>query len=133
MTRRPLPVDRIAGLATSGLTSAQVVERRQRHGPNAILEVPPNRWADLARDTSRDPMIWFLVAVGAVYGVIGQIVEAVTLLAAIVPLVGMDAFLHWRTQASTEGLRGRLAERARLMRDGAAVEVSALDVVPGDL
>jgi Ca2+-transporting ATPase len=133
MTRRPLPVARIAGLAASGLTAAQVIDRRQQHGPNAILEVPPNRWVDLARDTSRDPMIWFLVAVGAVYGVIGQIVEAVALLAAIVPLIGMDAFLHWRTQASTEGLRGRLAASARVVREGTEVAVPAVDVVPGDL
>jgi Ca2+-transporting ATPase len=135
MTRRPVPTARLAGLVPSdrGLTSEEVRQRRDRHGPNAILEAPPDRWRDLARDTLRDPMIWFLAGVSALYGALGEIREALVLLVAIVPLVGMDAFLHRRTQASTEGLRGRLADRATVVRDGREVEVPAVEVVPGDL
>ena len=45
----------------------------------------------------------------------------------------MDAFLHRRTQASTQSLKGRLAERATVVRDGASVEIPALELVPGDV
>src|SRR5690606_107061 len=41
--------------------------------------------------------------------------------------------LHRRTQASTEGLAGRLAARARVMRDGVTVEIPAREIVPGDV
>jgi Ca2+-transporting ATPase len=58
--------------------------------------------------------------------------EAATLLGAIVPLVLMDVFPHQR-QASTEGLKSRLASRATVVRDGVPIEVAARDVVPGDL
>jgi Ca2+-transporting ATPase len=78
-------------------------------------------------------MIWFFAATSALYAGVGQVVEAVTLLAAIVPLVLMDVFLHRRTQASTEGLKSRLAERAGVMRDGELIDIPATDVVPGDL
>ena len=133
--RRPLPLDRVAGLLTAeeGLTTAQAFERRQRHGPNDIVEVPGNPWWDLARDTARDPMIWFLVGTGVLYAFVGEGAEALTLLAAIAPLVGMDAFLHRRTRASTEGLQSRLAAHATVLRDGTLREVAAVDVVPGDL
>jgi len=135
MTRRPVPMARLGDLLASdrGLTAAEVGERRQRYGPNDILETPPQPWWDLARDTVKDPMIWFLAGVGALYGVVGEITEALTLLVAIIPLVGMDAFLHRRTQASTEGLKSRLADRTTVVRDGAPVEIPAVDVVPGDL
>ena len=63
----------------------------------------------------------------------GQAVEAITLLVAIGPLLLMDVSLHRRTLASTEGLKGRLAERARVMRDGTANDIPATDIVPGDL
>ena len=78
-------------------------------------------------------MIWFFGGTSALYAAVGQSVEAITLLVAIGPLVLMDVFLHRRTQASTEGLKSRLAEHARVMRDGTPVDVPATDVVPGDL
>ncbi|HEX6210867.1 MAG TPA: HAD-IC family P-type ATPase [Methylomirabilota bacterium] len=135
MIRHPLPLARLEGLLTSerGLTAAEVDERRRHHGVNDIVETPPARWWDLARDTLTDPMIWFLVGVSALYAVVGETTEALTLAAAVVPLVGMDWFLHRRTQSSTEGLRSRLAERASVVRDGMTREVPAIDLVPGDL
>ena len=65
MTRRPVPLARLEGLLASerGLTAAEVSERRQRYGVNDIVETPPSRWWDLARDTLEDPMIWFLAGV----------------------------------------------------------------------
>lgn len=135
MMRRPIPIARLPldWLAERGLAGADAGERRRRLGANAIVEAPPHAWRDLARDTAKDPMIWFLAGTSAVYAIVGQGIEAATLLAAIVPLVGMDLYLHRRTQASTEGLQTRLASTARVVRDGAPREVPALDVVPGDL
>ena len=135
MTRRGAPLDRLRDLRGSerGLTSIEAGERRQRYGANVIIESPPARWRELARDTAKDPMLWFLGATSLLYIAVGALAEAVTLLVALVPLAGMDAFLHWRSQASAEGLRTRLAERAVVVRDGSRVEVSALDIVPGDL
>ena len=43
-------------------------------------------------------MLWFLAGVSGLYAGVGELKEAVTLLVAIVPLIGMDAFLHWRTR-----------------------------------
>ena len=133
--RRPVPLARLAGLHGSerGLTSDEVKASRDRHGANEIAEAQPHAWLDLARDTARDPMIWLLVGTSVVYGALGQGAEAATLVAASVPLVGMDAWLHRRTRASTEGLASRLAQQATVVRDGSATKVPALEVVPGDL
>ena len=78
-------------------------------------------------------MLWFLVGTGALYALIGQLAESLTLLASILPLIAMDAVLHRRTQASTQGLRSRLASRALVVRDGATLEIPVEGVVPGDL
>jgi Ca2+-transporting ATPase len=67
------------------------------------------------------------------YAVLAQYSEAITLFVSIMPLVGMDAYLHRRTQASTQGLRGLLSDTARVVRDGSEVAVPAADVVVGDL
>jgi Ca2+-transporting ATPase len=78
-------------------------------------------------------MIWFLVSTAGLYLALGSTVEALTLLSAILPLVGMDAYLHRRTQASTAGLQQKLASRAMVLRDGTWSELPAIELVPGDL
>ncbi len=132
---RPIPLSRIADvLATGrGLTADQVAGRQQRYGFNDIVGQGGNTWRDLARDTARDPMVWFLIATSGLFAFIRDYGAAVTLLAAMVPLVAMDAYLHRRTQASTEGLSGRLATEAKAERDGTVISVPARELVPGDL
>ena len=65
MIRRALPLDRLRDLLTSerSLESGEVQERRQRYGANAVVEVAGRPWLDLARDTAKDPMIWFFAGV----------------------------------------------------------------------
>lgn len=135
MARRPVPLARLQQLIPSlrGLTRIEVDERRQEYGPNEIVETTTHPWWNLLRDTSKDPMLWLFAGVGVLYALIGQFTEALTLLVAILPLLGMDFYLHRRTQASTAGLKTRLATTANVVRDGSVVTVPALDLVPGDL
>lgn len=132
--RRDISAARMKDLAVDprGLSASDVVERRKRYGRNDILEVAGSPRLELARDTLKDLMIWFLIGTGLVYAVLGSYAEAVTLVAAILPLVGMDAFLHRRTRASTAALGRQLAQTARVIRDGALVEIPAGELVPGD-
>ena len=133
--RRPVPTARLAGLcdAEIGLTSAQASERRARYGPNQIAETPPVRWNDVLRETARDPMIWFLASTALLFAWLGDLADAGVLTFALLPIAGMDAYLHRRTRASTEGLAGRLATSASVIRDGVRGEVPSTDLVPGDL
>jgi Ca2+-transporting ATPase len=133
--RQKLTIERVAGLVGGerGLSSAEAEARRRKYGTNDIVEVPGNPWGDLVRETARDPMIWFLVSTAGLYLALGSTVEALTLLSAILPLVGMDAYLHRRTQASTAGLQQKLASRAMVLRDGTWSELPAIELVPGDL
>ena len=133
--RQKLTIERVVGLLDGerGLSSAEVEARRRKYGTNDIVEVPGNPWGELARETARDPMIWFLVGTAVLYLALGSRMEAFTLLAAILPLAGMDVYLHRRTQASTAGLRQRLASSASVLRDGTWSETPAIDLVPGDL
>ena len=133
--RHLFPSDRIAGLldANWGLTADEVEQRRRLYGGNDILGDRRSGWGDIARDTARDPMVWLLVATAFLFAWLGDYIEASVLALALVPIAGMDAYLHRRTQATTEGLAGRLATQARVLRDGVAREIPSAGVVPGDL
>jgi len=140
---RPIPLERIEGLwpGHRPLSDGEAAARRERYGPNHIAETPGNPLWELLRNLAGDPMLWFLVAVGGIYLFLGEVLEAATLGAALVPLAGMDAWLHRRTSVSTEGLRSLLATHATVARPaGGGAEggvrlsqVLSEELVPGDL
>ena len=134
MSHRPIPLDKLPPLATgmAGLDAAQVQSQRQ-FGFNDIVPETASGWKVVLRDTARDPMLWFLVLTAALFAWLGQTSEALTLVAALVPLVGMDAYLHRRTSASAAGLASRLASSARVLRDGQWQSIPSRELVPGDL
>jgi len=118
---------------SDGLASSEADRRRALYGANEIIEEAPGGWRILARDTAKDPMIWFLFAASVLFAMIGEWSEATILLLAIAPLIGMDLYLHRRTQASTAGLRSSIAESASVLRDGGVMTLAASALVPGDL
>lgn len=115
-----------------GLDLATVAVLRARFGDNRIVEPPRHRFWHALRDAARDPMLWFLLVVSSLFFVTGETVEALVLLLAILPLLGMDAFLHRRTRLSTAALASRLASEAEVLRDGAWKKMPAAELVPGD-
>lgn len=135
LSHRRVPLERVEQLwnVESSLTTQQAEERRARYGTNDIVESTPRPLWNLIQDTAKDPMLWFFAGTSALYAFVGQQTEALTLLAAIAPLLGMDVYLHRRTQASTEGLKGRLATTATAFRNGAETSILSADIVPGDL
>jgi len=134
MSQRPVPLDRLPERLArdAGLSSAQVAAQRSL-GFNDIVLNESAGWRGVLRDSLRDPMLWFLLLTAGLFAALRQWGEALTLLAAIMPLLGMDAYLHRRTQASSAGLASRLASSARVQRDGDWQTVPARDLVPGDL
>ena len=134
MSQRRVPLDRLPALAAGapGLSASQVEVQRQ-HGFNDIVAPTASGWRVVVRDTARDPMLWFLLLTAGLFGLLGQVTESLTLLLALVPLLGMDAYLHRRTAASTGGLASRLASSARVLRDGRWCDLPARELVPGDL
>lgn len=132
---RPVQLDRLEGLLSpdQGLTTEQAMARSRRFGLNLILEAERGGVWMLVRATLSDPMVWFLLGTSALFAFVGEWTEAVIMLAALVPFLGMDAFLHRRTHASTAGLSSRLASSATVLRDGVTVSLAATELVPGDL
>lgn len=133
--KRRIPLDRLEGLDTSlrGLSVAEIPDRRARYGDNRIVEAIEAGWLQVLQQTLKDPMLWFLIGTGMLFGVVGEYTEAVILLVALIPFLAMDAFLHRRTQASIAGLSSHLASQARVVRDGAEMQVDATAVVAGEL
>lgn len=116
-----------------GLRREQVQQQHRAFGDNDILTHQTSHWLVVMRDSVRDPMLWFLVLSASLFGSLGHFNEALILGLAIVPLLGMDVYLHRRTAASSAGLARRMATTAKVLRDGQWQAIRSRDLVPGDL
>lgn len=132
---RLVPLNRLDDLGSlkDGLDSVRVRARQQKYGSNLIIETPATDWWDILRDTFKDPMLWFLLGTSLLFLVLGELTEAMILLIALIPFLGMDAYLHRRTQASIAGLGSCLTTQTIVMRDGQKQRIPAIELVPGDL
>jgi len=117
----------------TGISANQAAGLRSNFGNNVIAEYRARSVRQLAGDTARDPMLWFLLVTSLVFAALGELTDALVLLLALLPLVGMDFYLHRRTEASLKGLRSALATSALVIRDGQKQQVAADELVPGDL
>lgn len=115
------------------LNEHEVNQNRDQFGTNNIAEFKKNQWFDLILDTFKDPMIWFLIATSILFLFLKNYNQTIILLIATIPLIGMDAFLHWRTSFSTKSLSEKLATTAIVIRNNIECKISSVDIVPGDL
>lgn len=119
--------------AVSGLSAREAAERLQHDGPNSL---PQEKRRDLARivlDVIREPMLQLLLAAGVIYLLLGDLAEALILLAFAVLNVVLVVVQESRTEKALAALKDLSAPRALVLRDGQRQRVSAHDLVIGDI
>ncbi len=116
-----------------GLDAAEVASRRARYGENKIAAEPtPTRWALALRELG-DPMNLMLVVVAVASFIIGQRPVGVMVAALVVLNVALGAQQALKALAAVDALAKMQTPQARVVRDGGLVEVSAPELVPGDI
>ena len=109
--------------------------RRLREGrpPN---EIPGSRsrslWA-IAWEVVREPMFLMLVAAGALYLSMGDLTDALMLLAFVFFVMAITIVQERRTERALEALRDLSSPRALVLRDGVRKRIAGRDVVRGDI
>lgn len=79
MSRRKGPLERQASLP-AGVEgrSGSLVERQRHDGFNDIVAPASGGWWVVARDTARDPMLWFLGLTAGLFGLPGQVTKSLS-------------------------------------------------------
>ena len=119
--------------SSRGLTTEEVKRRLQQVGPNALRVIEPvSLWRILLNQLAS--LVVLLLAAAAVVALaFGDVVEAVAIGAVLVVNTAIGFGVEWRAVRSMEALRevGRVPTVVR--RDGTVQEITAEDVVPGDI
>lgn len=119
--------------ASQGLTAAEARRRLEVYGKNlAVKHRPGQRLLEFA-GLFLDPMAIMLGIAGAAYLWMGERLEGYVLLAALIPVLGIDVMLEIRSQTALRKLAAKVGAKARVVRDGREEEVPGEVLVPGDL
>ncbi|MBD3367526.1 MAG: HAD-IC family P-type ATPase [Candidatus Eisenbacteria bacterium] len=116
-----------------GLSDNDVSSRRREHGRNALRETErESAFVILARQF-KSLIIIILGAASAASFAFGEWEQGVAILVALLINAIIGFFTEFRAVRSMEALRRLGRVSARVRRDGTTIEVSAGDIVPGDV
>ena len=116
-----------------GLSDAEAAVRLKSEGFNELPSARPKKAWKTALELLQEPMLLLLVATGLLYLVLGDLREAVVLLAAIFMVIGIELYQERKAERALEALRDLSSPRALVIRDGAERRIAGREVVRGDL
>jgi P-type Ca2+ transporter type 2C len=117
----------------SGLTEVEALTRLRQDGPNELPRKPPRSVWLIAFQVIREPMFLLLLAAGVIYLFLGDWVEAVILLGAVVATAMISIVQEKRTDNVLATLRDLASPRAMVIRDGQQKRIAGSQVVCGDV
>jgi len=121
------------GSKKQGLTPDEAARRLAEHGPNELQETKPISPLAIFLGQFKSLIVWILITAGIVAGALGEVVDAIAILA-IVALNGVIGFYQeFKAEKSIAALRKMTAPQARVRRDGKSLTVPATQLVAGDV
>ena len=115
-----------------GLSEADVQARLRTEGYNELPRSDERTLLRIILEVLREPMLALLLGGGAIYLVLGNLKEALILLAFATMSVVITVVQETRTERVLEALRDLTSPRALVIRDGARKRIAGREVVRGD-
>lgn len=120
-------------IQNKGLESTEAKRRLEVYGPNRLNGGKrAARLREILR-TLADPMAVMLFLASGLYFVMGDRQNGFVLLAAVLPVLLVDVVLEFRSHQALKNISQAFAPKARVLRDGAEVDIPTEELVPGDL
>ncbi|WP_212006194.1 cation-translocating P-type ATPase [Chitinophaga sp. HK235] len=116
-----------------GLDDATVEASRLENGRNVPPEPSINPVLALLREILQEPMLLLLIAVTAIYFVLGEWGEAYFMLAAIALVSGISFYQDSRSRKALEALQKINEPLSKVIRNGTLLSVPTADIVKGDM
>ena len=127
--------DCLAGLAATpdGLTATEAARRLADHGPNRLPEVRARGPLVRFLRHFHNVLIYVLIGAAVVTGALQHWVDTGVILAVVLANAIIGFIQEGKAEAAMAAIRGMLAPKAAVLRDGRRVSVDGADLVPGDI
>ncbi|WP_020160992.1 cation-translocating P-type ATPase [Methylobacter marinus] len=119
--------------SAAGLSAQEATHRLAANGPNALKEGKRMTPLRIFLDQFKSLIIWILIAAGVISGVLGEVVDAIAILAIVVLNAVIGFYQEFTAEKSIAALKKMTAPQAKVMRDGKVTAIPASGVVNGDI
>jgi len=117
----------------NGLSDEEARSRLAEFGPNELREVKGVSWWRILLSQFMNILIVILLIATAISFVLGEIVDALVILAIVFVSAIIGFSEEYRGEKALEALKRLAAPKARVIRSGNDVEIPSRELVPGDL
>ena len=117
----------------AGLSESEAQARLKREGYNELPRAGRRTPFRIVLEVMREPMLALLLGGGVVYLALGDLQEALILLAFAMVSIVITVVQETRTERVLEALRDLTSPRALVIRDGERKRIAGREVVRGDL
>jgi Ca2+-transporting ATPase len=119
--------------AATGLSALEAEARLRQDGYNELPRADRRSILRIFGDTLAEPMFGLLLAAGAVYLLLGDLAEALVLLAFAAISVSIAVVQETRSEHVLDALRNLASPRALVIREGRRQRIAGREVVRGDV
>ncbi len=127
------------GVTASGLSSSEAKKRLTEYGSNQLHAGKKLNPLKILLSQFQDVLIIILLIAAAVSFCLGVVEEgastkeSILIITIVVAIAVVGFFNEYKAEKTVEALKQLVAFKARVRRDGKAVEVDTMDLVPGDI
>ncbi|WP_250631484.1 cation-translocating P-type ATPase [Rhodoflexus caldus] len=115
-----------------GLTDAEVLASRDKHGANVIDYQEKNGLWEVIKGLAKEPMVILLLITAAIYFFSGDVEDAVFMAVAIVFVATISIYQDARTRNALEKLKSITQPNCKVIRNGETIEIPTAELVIGD-
>ena len=116
-----------------GLTEGEVSQKIKEEGYNELPSSDKRSFFTIVLEVIREPMFLLLIVCGTIYLILGDLQEALMLLAFVFVIMGITFYQERKTERTLEALRDLSSPRALVIRDGKERRIPGREVVTGDI
>ncbi len=116
-----------------GLSSEEARKRLREYGPNELVEKKKKRPIEMFLDQFRDFMILVLIGAAVISGLIGEVTDTIAIIVIVVLNAIIGFVQEYRAEKAMAALKEMAAPTATVIRDGVPANISASELIPGDV
>src|SRR6188474_2748478 len=121
------------GSAATGLSAQEAAQRLAANGPNELKAGKRISPWQIFLGQFKSLIIWILIVAGVISGTLGEVVDAIAILAIVVLNAVIGFYQEFNAEKSIAALKKMTAPQAKVRRDGQVTLMPASGVVTGDI
>ncbi|MBQ4091727.1 MAG: HAD-IC family P-type ATPase, partial [Firmicutes bacterium] len=116
-----------------GLSSAEIATREEKYGKNRLEEAEKKSTLMIFLEQFKDLLVVILIVAAIISMVSGNVESTIVIFVVLIINAVLGTAQTLKAEKSLEALKQMSSPHAKVIRDGAVVEIDSADIVPGDI